>query len=458
MFVGRRNELKKLDALMNSGKFECVVVHGRRRSGKTAMLREFMAGKKVVYFAAQETSGRENLSNLARCISAFQSEGEALSWKIDSYRDALECAFDLARYERVALIIDDYQFLVAAQRDISRQICISIDRNHGGSHLMMIICGSSEPVMESESLSYDCPFHGRRTAQINLAPFTFFETKMYYSSFSPFDVAVVYGLTGGVPKYIEQMDPELSIEDNIRANFFDASSFMFEEPANILHREIRDPSYYNAILRAIASGQTKNSEIATAVGLETSACTAYLKNLIALGFVGKYTPVTERVGKKTVYEIEDNMLRFWYRFVYDNISQIRCGSSDRIWRSVAREIPSFMGKVFEDICRQWFHQQNIAGRLPVKYVEIGRWWGVDPVWRTDFSIPIVAYADDDHAIFADCEWSEEPTQLGALSSLFERSRLFRFPNRYLYLFSRSGFSDECTEAARRTGVNLVLFE
>ena len=458
MFLGRQNELKRLEVLHSSDKFECVVIHGRRRSGKTALLREFIANKKSIYFSALETCDEENMENLADRLNSFLDEGSPGESRINSFEEAFDRINGLAQSERLVLVIDDYQFLVASRRGISDLISRQIDRNLKDSRLMLIICGSSEPVMANEALGYNTPFHGRRTAQINLQPFNFFETKRLYTDFSPFDIAVVYGLTGGVPKYLELMDPDRPIEDNIRKNFFDQSSFLFEEPANILRREIRDPTYYNAILRAISVGQTKNSEIASAVGLETSACTAYLKNLMTLGFVSKFTPVTEKAGKKTDYEIVDNMFRFWYRFVHGNMSLILGGMADRIWRSVAREIPSFMSKVFQDICLQWLRQRNEAGRLPIKFVDIGRWWGVDPVWKTGAAIPIIAYADDDNAIFADCEWSEEPMQISALNSLFERSRLFRYSNRHLYLFSRAGFSDECTEAASRLGANLVLFE
>ena len=458
MLIGRQNELRKLDSIYNSDKFECVIVHGRRRSGKTALLREFMAGKKAVYFSAQETCSIDNFENLAACISIGLREPIPSEMRLDNFEDIITYIGSLAYSERILLIIDEYQFLVSGVRGISNLICKQIDESVGKSKLMLIICGSSEPLMDSETLGYNCPFHGRRTAQINVEPFSFFETKRLYTAFSPFDIAIVYGLTGGVPKYLELMNPELTIEDNVRKNFFDTSAFLFEEPSNILRREIRDPTYYNAILRAVSIGLTKNSEIASAVGLETSACTAYLKNLMALGLIGKYTPVTEKAGKKTIYEIEDNMFRFWYRFVHGNMSLIQSGMAERIWRSVAREMSSFMGKVFEDICRQWLTSRNEADRLPIKFVEMGRWWGVDPVWKSNTSIPIIAYADDNSAIFADCEWSEEPTKIAALNSLFERSRLFRFTNRYLYMFSRSGFSDECTEAARRIGANLVLFE
>jgi len=307
-------------------------------------------------------------------------------------------------------------------------------------------------------LGYGSLFHGKRTAHIKLQPFTFFETKRYYSSFSPFDIAVIYGLTGGIPKYLSLMNPSLPVDDNIKRNFFDPSSVIFDEPANFLRREVRDPTYYNAVLKAIAEGHNENSDRASTVGLETSACTAYLRNLISFGLVAKHTPVTEKAGKKTVYEIEDSMFRFWYRFVPDNASLIHSGALDKIWRSIVKEIPSFMSKVFEDICRQWVEQRNRSGGFPVKFVEVGRWWGYDLVTKSDTRIPIVAYSDEGDAIFGDAIWSDEPTDSQALRSLEERSRLFRYPNRHLYLFSRSGFTDECASLAVRLEANLVMFE
>ena len=457
-FLGRVNELKKLDGLYKSGKFECVILHGRLRTGKTALLREFMKDKSCIYFAAQETSDRENLEAFVRAISAFPRIPAGEAALRNYYDEVFECVYKLARTERIALIIDDYQFFVAANRGISELICRFIDNKLDTGQLMLIICGSSEAVMESETLGYNSPFHGRRTAHIKLQPFTFFETKRYYSKFSPFDIAVIYGITGGIPRYLNLMDPSLPVEDNIKNMFFDPSSELFEEPANFLRREVRDPSYYNAVLKAIAHGHTKNSEIASTVGLETSACTAYLRNLTAYGLVGKHTPVTEKAGKKTVYEIEDSMFRFWYRFIPDNSSYIYSGMVDKIWRNVAREIPFFMSKVFEDICRQWIEMHNASGNLPVRFIEVGRWWGYDLVTKSDTVIPIVAYTDDDHALFGDAVWSDVPTDADALISLEERSRLFRYPNRHLYLFSRSGFTDECAELAGRFNANLVMFE
>jgi len=428
------------------------------RTGKTSLLREFIKNKNCIYFAAQETCDLENLETLVDLVESFPQDSTGESKLKNYYEEVFDRINQLARNKRLALIIDDYQFLVASNKGISGLICRYIDQKFSSGQLMLVICGSSEAVMESETLGYSSVFHGRRTAQIKLQPLTFFEAKRHYNRFSPFDIAVIYGITGGIPKYLNLMDPDLTIEENIKNTFFDPSSGLFEEPANFLRREVRDLAYYNAVLKAIASGHNKNSEIASKVGLETSACTAYLRNLTSFGLVGKHTPVTEKAGKKTIYEIEDSMFRFWYRFVPDNLSLIYSGAVDKIWRSVAKGIPSFMSKVFEDICRQWVDQRNQAGKMPVRFVEVGRWWGYDLVTKNDTVIPIVAYSDDDHALFGDAVWSDEPTDAQALRNLEERSRLFRYPNRHFYLFSRSGFTEECAELAMQLGANLVVFE
>ncbi|MCL2248216.1 MAG: ATP-binding protein [Oscillospiraceae bacterium] len=459
MFIGRQSELRDLNSIYASGKFECVILHGRLRMGKTSLLREFMRDKNCIYFAASETSDRENLDALISCVEAYPFTPEDEPKLKNYYEEVLERIVKISAESRVALIIDEYQYMVSANKDISNLICRFIDTKLINGQLMLILCGSSDAVMESETLGYSGIFHGRRTSQLELEPFSFFDVKRHYSNFSPEDVAIIYGITGGIPKYLNMMNPELSAEENIMETFFNPSSELFEEPENFLRREVRDPSYYNAILKAMAKGLRKNSEIASAVGIETSACTAYLKNLISYGIVSKHTPVSERAGKKTIYEIDDSMFLFWYRFVPDNVSLIHSGQVSKRWRDVATSIPAYMGRVFEDICRQWVEKRNSSVKFPVRFVEVGRWWGTDVISKSDTIIPIVAYSDDDdHALFGDAFWSNEPVNADALRSLEERSRLFRFSNRMLFLFSRSGFTDECAELAVKIGANLVMFE
>ena len=459
MFEGRDNEQKQLNELYYNGNFECVVLDGRLRVGKTSLLSEFIKDKKFVYFTAQETVSRENLHYMANCVEKLSNEfGIQMDENISSYKELFKHVFYLAQLERFVFIIDDYEFLVASHEGVSGLICSCIDKLSAGSKLMLVISGSSAPVMEREIFSKGGPFHGRFTARIDLKPFTFFETKRYFNKFAPLDLAVLYGVTGGTPGYLELMDPNVPLDANIQMAFFDMSSPLLGEPADILRHEAHNPIYYNAVLRAIAAGCTKQTDIAEATGLEKNACAECLSHLIAFGHVITHMPLAENSKKKAEYDIVDSMLRFWYRFVPDNLSLIQNSMAGTVWRGVSREIPDFMHRVFEDICMQWVILRNDEGQLPVKFTEIGRWWGADRAHKDGIVIPIIARLGDSHVLFCDCIWSDEPVDIDALESLAERSGSFKYPNKYMFLFSNSGFTDECLIMAENDGANLVAFE
>lgn len=459
MFIGRQSELKKLKERYDSGQFECAVIYGRRRVGKTTLINEFVKDKDTIFFTGLETSSIENLENLSRSIMSLRYGFDATTPVFSSFQAALDSVYEMAKEKRIIMVIDEYPYLAASYRGISSLLQIQIDEKYKNSKLMLILCGSSMSFMENQVLGYKSPLYGRRTAQFKIQPFDYFEAKDYYHGFGPYELASVYGITGGVPQYLALMNDKLSLEDNIKRNFFDSSAYLFEEPANLLKQEVREPAHYNAIIRAIATGSSKNSEISSKVGLESSACTAYLKNLISLGIVRKETPITEGSPKKTIYVIDDNMFRFWYRFVPDNAALIQNGMSDRVWKKVEPQISAFMGKVFEDICKQWLWRENAAGRLPLDFVNLGRWWGNDPIRRRETEIDILAYADDDHALFGECKWTNEKVDARVLDTLVERSELFRYRHKHLYLFAKTGFSSECIEKARTmNGVELVAFQ
>lgn len=282
MFVGRETELEKLNGLYAGDRFECVVIYGRRRVGKTSLIHEFIQGKEAIFFTGLESDDRENLEHLSRSI-VNPPFGEGPAPIFSSYQEALDAVHERATKERLILVIDEYPYLAGAYRGISSLLQAQIDHKFKGGRLFLILCGSSMSFMENQVLGYKSPLYGRRTAQMQIRPFGFFETRLFFTGFPPEDLAGIYGITGGVPQYLARMDDSLSLAENIRRNFLDPSAYLFEEPGNLLKQEVREPAGYNAILRAIATGSTRNAEIATKVSMESSACSAYLKNLIALG-------------------------------------------------------------------------------------------------------------------------------------------------------------------------------
>lgn len=456
MFIGRNTELKTLDKLYRSNKFEFAVIYGRRRVGKTALINEFSKDKDTIFFTGVETNAKQNLENFSRCIMEYQT-GFALDSSFASFQAALEYVFQLDQKKRLVLVIDEYPYVARASKSFTSTLQLLIDKNKDSSKLFLILCGSSMSYMEDNVLAYKAPLYGRRTAQLKIQPFDFFESCRYFENFSGEDKALAYGIMGGTPQYLMQLDDRLSIEDNIKNTHLNPASSIFEEPNNLLKQEVREPAIYNAVITAIATGASKISEISGKIDEDTSVCATYIKNLISLGIVKKEMPYGEKSGRKTIYSIEDNMFRFWYRFVPENTSLISRGAADLAYSRIAPELSAYMGGVFEEICKQYLWRLLLAGKCAVRFTELGHWWGTNPKTRTQEEIDIMG-TDKDSALFGECKWTNDKVDLGVLETLVERSSLFHFGKTHFYLFSKSGFTKGCIDKAAALGnVSLVSY-
>lgn len=457
MFIGREKELKSLNNLYTSDKFEFAVIYGRRRVGKTALINEFIGDKKSIYFMGVESNAKQNLENFSKSIIEYNS-GIVVDTSFQSFQTALEYVFELSKKERIILVIDEYPYVARSSKSLASTLQMLIDKYKDTSKMMLILCGSSMSYMEDNVLAYKAPLYGRRTAQMKILPFDFEETCRYFKNLSAEDKALIYGIVGGTPQYLLQMNDKLSIEDNIKNTYLNPVSFLFEEPTNLLKQEVREPAIYTAIITAIATGASRMSEIATKVGEDTNVCTSYIKNLMNLGIVQKETPYGEKNSRKTIYYIEDNMFRFWYRFVLDNNSIIMRGAVDRVYKRIEPYLSNYMGKVFEDICTQYLWKQLLEEKCPVEFNSLGRWWGNDPTERKQTEIDIMGEQDKDTALFAECKWTNEKVDLGVLETLVKRSKLFSYTNVHYYLFSKSGFTKGCIDRAEEMeNVRLVCY-
>ena len=456
MFVGRERELKKLNEMYDGDKFECAIIYGRRRVGKTSLIQEFIKDKKAIYFLSLETSERINLENFSKSILSVTMENHNTSLQFNSFIDALETIGNIAKDERIVLVIDEYPYLAHSVKGMSSILQSQIDMFFKNSKLFLILCGSSMSFMENQVLGYQSPLYGRRTAQLKIQPFDFFESTKFYKKYDIYDTAVIYGITGGIPQYLEQINDKLSVEQNITDSFFDPSSYLFEEPSNLLKQELREPQMYNDIITAIATGSSRLNEISTKTGLETAVCSKYLKSLISLGFVKKESSVLTEKSKKTIYRLADNMFRFWYRFVPQNISQIHAGAGEKVFDNIEQYIPAYMGEVFEEICKQYMWRENIAERLPFYFKDAGRWWGTNPLEKRQQEIDIIAF-DDTCAIFCECKWTKEPAGKAVVDELIEKSKTFNYKEKHFFVFSKSGYTDECKKAAEGN-VKLIEFK
>lgn len=450
MFIGRERELGVLHRLYKTGSFQLPVIYGRRRVGKTALIEQFVRDLPCVFFTAVESDARINLRNLSKELYTFDHPGrnpEAAPVFPDFYA-AFEAAFDLARDRRVVFVVDEFPYLAKADPGVPSYLQALVDRNKDSSKLFLVLCGSSMSFMREQVLDDKSPLYGRRTAQMELRPFDFFESLPFLTGMSTQEAAQVYAMVGGIPLYLLQFDGGASLGDNICATFLDPSSILYEEPSNLLKQEVQKASQYNAILSAIAGGASQNNEIATAVGLTSTEITYYLKELQRLGIVKRVQPAVKS-GRRAVYCVSDNLFRFWYRFVMPNRPTIERGITTRAVEAVEAHMAEYMGPVFEEICRQWFWRQFADGALDFEFDDVGSWWGSDPRTRKEAEIDIVCVNSNSTVALGECKWRAEAFPKDELEKFMDRAALVNAAAgvRY-YAFSRSGFTTGCSDLAR----------
>src|SRR5665647_3164278 len=233
MFIGREKELKNLNNLYDTDKFQFPVIYGRRRVGKTALINEFVKDKDTIYFTGIETNAKQNLEYFSKSIFNYTT-GSNVAPVFSSFQEALEYVFKLAEKKRIVLVIDEYPYVAKSYKAIASMLQVLIDKQKDTSKLFLILCGSSMSFMEEQVLGYKSPLYGRRTSQFKILPFEFFESRKYFKNFSDLDIATIYGIVGGTPQYLLQMDDNISLEHNIKDKLLNSTSYLFEEPNNLL--------------------------------------------------------------------------------------------------------------------------------------------------------------------------------------------------------------------------------
>lgn len=464
MFTGRTKELNILEKAYASDAFQMVIMYGRRRVGKTSILQHFASQKpQVIFCTARETSAAENLGILSRSImSQGPFPNESIDYESPAYATfeaALAPVFTKAAdpqgAPRTLLIIDEYPYLAQSYPGISSLLQTLIDSAREQSNLMLVLCGSSMSFMEHQVLGHQSPLYGRRTAQIKVEPFDVFDAARLIGAQSFEETLPFYAIAGGVPLYLKQFDCARPLVDNV-SSVLEQGSFLSIELENYLMQEVRTPAVYNAVIAALAAGETRISDIANIVKAPASAVSQYMKTLIELGIVERVTPMAFANKKQVIYRISDNLFRFWYRFVPRYAAALDLGLHDRVAHAIVEnDFPTFMGPVFEQACRQWLAREIREGRIDILPTRIGSWWGADTQRKEQAEINVAAIGADGELILGECKWCTKPVDVDVLNLLAHRASLLPGGNKHLYLFSKSGFTQECKQAAKRANTTLI---
>lgn len=446
MFIGREKELSEMNRRYEEKTFQLFILYGRRRVGKTTLLKEFCKKKNHIFYSAEQSNEKLNLEKFSAEIFAHYCES-ALE-PFGSWEKAFSYIEERQREDPMVLVLDEFPYLAALNPSLLSVLQHLIDHRLQYGKLFLILCGSYMGFMEKEVLGAKSPLFGRRTAQLHMKPFDYLDSIRFVDGFSREEKLMLYGAFGGTALYLRQIRPGKSIKDNITDAFLKPVSYLYEEPLLLMRQEVQEPGVYCAIIEAIAGGASRANEIAMKTGEDSAKCLKYIHTLRELGIVYKEVPFGEKeTSRKALYHLSDFMFRFWYRYVSGNRTLLETGAQEIVWnRRIKPDYSHYMGQVFERICRDYLLRQNSKGALPILFTEIGRWWGTNPKSHEQVEIDLIA-RDMDAYLFCECKWTNEPVDYQVLKRLREKSEVFggRREKSYFMLFSKRGFTERVLE-------------
>lgn len=451
LFVDRYKEMETLQNEYDRKGSSLVVLYGRRRVGKTTLISEFIKDKNALFFLASEESESQNRAAFKEKTADFLKSDLIRNADIKSWDVLFKAIMDTSFDSKPVIVIDEFQYLGKSNPafpSVFQRIWEEILKNKS---VMVILCGSLVSMMESQTLAYGSPLYGRRTAQIRLKQIPF----MYYHEFFPDksrkEQIEMYSVTGGVPKYIELFSECSDIYQAIQKCVLNRSGYLYDEPYFLLQQEVSEIGSYFSIIKAIAAGNTKLSEISKMLEIKATSLTKYLKTLIDLDILEREVPITEdspEKSKKGLYKIKDNYLRFWFAFIYPNISFIESGHSLIVMEKLRKSlVKNHIAYIYEDVCREQMWKLNADNAWPFHFSRIGRYWDA----KTEIDITALD-PEGKNLILGECKYWQEPVDSRVLHDLESKaaSVSWEHSNRTVWfvLFSVSGFTDELKILAR----------
>ncbi|MCH5212436.1 MAG: ATP-binding protein [Oscillospiraceae bacterium] len=450
-FIDRENEMRTLRNEYDRDGSSLVILYGRRRVGKTTLISEFIKDKPALFFLASEESEAQNRAEFKNKAAEFINSDLLRDAAVSNWDIIFKAIMDTPFDKKPVIVIDEFQYIGKSNPafpSVFQRIWEEILKT---CSVMVILCGSLISMMESQTLAYNSPLYGRRTAQIRLKQIPFRYYKKFFPDKSENQLIEMYSVTGGVPKYIESFSECDDIYGAIEKSVLNPMGYLYDEPHFLLQQEVTEIGSYFSVIKAIAAGNSKLSSIATVLEIKSTSLTKYLKTLIDLDILEREVPITEEnpeKSKKGLYRIKDNYIRFWFAFIYPNLSFIESGNSrivmDKIRKGLISRQTAF---VYEDVCREKMWELNAAGELPFLFSKIGRYWN----GRTEIDIAALD-PDGGNIILGECKYWSEPVGINILNNLEEKAKEvdWRKGSRKVWyvLFGANGFTPELEKLAQ----------
>ncbi|HUH98670.1 MAG TPA: ATP-binding protein [Anaerolineales bacterium] len=445
-FLGRQSELDVLNRLWGSENAEFLILFGRRRVGKTALLTEWIqrTSHRALYWVASPTSTALQLKSFSQAVYNFANPSNPApdNFTYAAWEQAFQQVANLAEKQRLALFVDEFTYLLEVDPGISGLLQNLWDHLLSKRNLFLVLSGSHLGMMKREFLSYQAPLYGRASSQLHLQPFSFGATRQFFPKYSAVDRVAIYTMFGGVPAYLERLDPSKSISQNIRSQLLTPNNLLQAEPRLLLQDFVTEPHNYIAILNAIANGAHTIKEIVAVAGLPTGHVNKNLSVLMETGFVERRVPITEeKPSRSGRYHITDPYLRFYFRFLAGRQDQLALGIQDQALAEISKHMINFIGQyTWEELCREWTLRAGAAKELPFLPDKVGS------AWNTEAQVDVVGINSMNKTlILGECKWTTTPNDRRPVAELIEEKAPNIIPTRgkwkvFFLAFSRGGWT------------------
>ena len=450
-FINREKEMATLDREYTSENSSFVVIYGRRRTGKTTLIKEFIRNKKAIFFLGDTQTEYNQINSMKNTLADYYNDSFIKNISITTWESLFNYLKNKIE-ENTILVIDEFQYLVKGNKAFASIFNKFWEGIFKEKKIMVIICGSLIGMMYEAALSYSSPLYGRRTAQINLKPIDFYYYSEFYHNISINNLIRLYAITGGIPKYIEHFKYYGDdIFQGIKERILDNDALLYAEPKFLLQEEVNDTSTYFTLLKIISEGESKIGNIAGKMNLNTNNLSPFLSKLCELDILEKQIPITEEnpeKSKKGLYFIKDNFMNFWFRFVFPRMGYLESGNSKLVEDYINEGLELYVSTIFEKICLNLMYRVS----LPIAINKFGRWWDKDN------EIDIVGIGEND-VIFGECKWSTKKVGMNILTDLINKVESIEIngKKKSYILFSKEGFTEDLINHAEGKE-NIFLYD
>ena len=456
--LGRKEELNHLNELYESNDFEFLVMYGRRRVGKTTILQEFAEHSNSIFFPAREKNDALNLEDFSKVVQYHFDHNFIASFS--SWEDAFNYISSKVE-QRTTIIIDEFPYIIEENSSIKSILQHVIDLSWKNKNIFLILCGSSVSIIENDVMGRKSPLHDRQTSSLEIKPFDYLESSAFFKSYTNEEKLLTYGILGGIPRYLEAFDSNISIQKNIETKIIRNGAYLHEEPDNLLKAELRETNVYSSILSAIANGRNKIIDIANFIHEDRTKVAKYLITLQTLRLIEKRVPCGEpETSKKSIYVIKDNFFKFWFRYEFTNNSYYAMLGAKEASKEIMDDISNLMGDAFEDICKEYIIRLAKQRKLPFIPYHLGKWWGTNPVIKAQDDVDLLAIdKTGKKAIFIECKFTSQPMPYDEYEDLVTATKAFpNIKEKHLWFISKSGYTASVVEQAKKDSTTLLTID